>query len=150
MNLVHARIEGSRVAFGDYSVPMPPHGPTDRQGDVVLGVRPSAFAEAGAAQLPTIQVEVSLVEELGSEAHILFNVRAEAVTSDDALAAVGEAGEPLGTSLLLAEEGGIQFTAIVGASTEVKPGSRVSLSIDPRQFHFFDPVTGSSLVNRGD
>jgi multiple sugar transport system ATP-binding protein len=150
MNLVHARIEGSRVVFGGYSVPMPPDGPSDWQGEVVLGVRPSAFAEAGAAQLPTLQVEVSLVEELGSEAHIMFNVRADPVTSDDALAAVGEAGEALGTSLLLADEGGIQFTAIVDSSTEVTPGSRVNLSVDPREFHFFDPVTGSSLANRGN
>jgi multiple sugar transport system ATP-binding protein len=149
MNMVHASIEGSSVVFGGHSLPMPAHGPSDWQGDVVLGVRPSAFTEAGGIELPTMQVEVAMVEELGSEAHLMFNVRAAAVTSDEALAATSEAGEPLGTSLLLAGEGATQFTAIVDSSTEATVGSRVTLRVDPRQFHFFDPATGRSLGNRG-
>jgi multiple sugar transport system ATP-binding protein len=146
MNMVHASIQGSRVVFGGHSLPMPEHAPSHLQGDVVLGIRPSAFFETDDRDLPSMPVEVALVEELGSEAHLLFNVRAPRVTSDDALAASSEAGDALGPSLLLTEEGSTQFTAAVDSTTTATVGSRVNLAVDPQEFHFFDPTTGSSLL----
>jgi len=146
MNLVHATIDGSRVMFGDHSLPMPEHAPSHLHGEVVLGIRPSAFSESGDTDLPSMQVEVTLVEELGSEAHLLFNVRAPAVTSEEALAASSEAGDAVGPSLLLTDEGSTQFTAAVDSSTTATVGGRVTLTVDPQQFHFFDPTTGSSLL----
>jgi multiple sugar transport system ATP-binding protein len=148
MNMVHAAIDHGRVLFGGHSLPLPPHAPADRQGDVVLGVRPSAFTEVGAAGLPTMEVDVSMVEELGSEVHLLFPVKAPAVTSDEALAATSDSGDRSGASPLLADEGSTQFTAIVDANTTATSGSRVSLCVDPAEFYFFDPVTGLSLGNR--
>jgi multiple sugar transport system ATP-binding protein len=149
MNMVHASIEGSRVVFGGHSLPMPEHAPSGLQGEVVLGIRPSAFSETHDRDLPSMQIEVALVEELGSEAHLLFNVRAPRVTSDDALAASSESGDALGPSLLLTEEGSTQFTAAVDATTTATIGSRVNLAVDPQEFHFFDPATGSSLLTDG-
>jgi multiple sugar transport system ATP-binding protein len=146
MNMVHASIEGSRVVFGGHSLPMPDHAPSYLHGDVVLGIRPSAFSQSDDRDLPSMQVEVALVEELGSEAHLRFNVRAPAVTSDEALAASSEAGDALGPSLLLTEEGSTQFTAAVDSSTMATVGSQVNLAVDPEEFHFFDPTTGSSLL----
>jgi multiple sugar transport system ATP-binding protein len=146
MNLVHATIDGSRVVFGGHALPMPEHVRSQLHGDVVLGIRPSAFSESDDSGLPSMQVEVALVEELGSEAHLRFNVQAPAVTSDEALAASSEAGDPLGPSLLLTDEGSTQFTAAVDSSTTATVGSRVNLVVDPREFHFFDPTTGSSLL----
>jgi multiple sugar transport system ATP-binding protein len=147
MNMVHAAIEDGRVVFGGYSFPLPSHAPADRQGDVVLGVRPSAFAEVRAAGLPTMEVDVSMVEELGSEVHLLFPVKAPAVTSDEALAATSESGDRSGASPLLADEGSTQFTAIVDANTKATAGSRVCLCVDPAEFYFFDPATGLSLAD---
>jgi multiple sugar transport system ATP-binding protein len=146
MNMVHASIEGSQVVFGGHSLPMPRHAPSDLQGEVVLGIRPTAFSESADGGLPSMHVEVALVEELGSEAHLRFNVRAPAVTSDEALAASSEAGDALGPSLLLTEEGSTQFTAAVDSNTKATVGSRVNLTVDPQKFHFFDPTTGSSLL----
>jgi multiple sugar transport system ATP-binding protein len=146
MNMVHASIEGSQVVFGGHSLPMPGHAPSDLQGEVVLGIRPTAFSESADGGLPSMHVEVALVEELGSEAHLRFNVRAPAVTSDEALAASSEAGDALGPSLLLTEEGSTQFTAAVDSNTKATVGSRVNLTVDPQKFHFFDPTTGSSLL----
>jgi multiple sugar transport system ATP-binding protein len=148
MNMVHASIEGSRVVFGGYSLPMPEHAPAHLHGEVVLGIRPSAFSETDDRDLPSMRVEVALVEELGSEAHLLFNVRAPRVTSDDALAASSEAGDALDPSLLLTEEGSTQFTAAVESTTSATVGSRVNLAVDPHEFHFFDPTTGSSLLTQ--
>jgi multiple sugar transport system ATP-binding protein len=134
------------VVFGGHALPMPEHAPSGLQGDVVLGIRPSAFSESEAVDLPSMQVEVALVEELGPEAHLLFNVRAPRVTSEDVLAASSEAGDALGPSLLLTDEDSTQFTAAVDSATKATAGSRVSLTVDPREFHFFDPTTGSSLL----
>jgi multiple sugar transport system ATP-binding protein len=146
MNMVHASIEGSRVVFGDHSLPVPDNAPSHLSGEVVLGIRPSAFSESGDTDLPSMEVEVALVEELGSEAHLLFNVRARGLTSDEALAASSEAGDAVGPSLLLADEGSTQFTAAVDSSTTATVGDRVKLTVDPHEFHFFDPATGRSLL----
>jgi ABC-type sugar transport system ATPase subunit len=93
-----------------------------------------------------MQVHVTLVEELGSEAHLLFNVRAPRVTSDDLLAVSSDSGDSVGPSLLLTDEDSTQFTAAVDPSTKATVGSRVRLAVDPREFHFFDPTTGSSML----
>src|SRR5207302_1574231 len=89
MNLVEARLAGDSVSFGGFSIPL------DRsrrprfaeEGRVVLGVRPEAlediqFAERG---LPNIEVDVEVLEELGSDAHVFFSVEAEQVVIEDAL-----------------------------------------------------------------
>src|SRR4051812_36932910 len=64
MNLVEATVEGNEVAFGQYRVPLA----TSREpGRVVLGIRPESFEDAAFAPgLPTLDVSVEVVEELGS------------------------------------------------------------------------------------
>ena len=65
MNLVGARVEGDRVAFAGFSLPLVSRVPA---GDVVLGLRPSAFELDGPRtdpELPRIGVVAELVEELG-------------------------------------------------------------------------------------
>jgi multiple sugar transport system ATP-binding protein len=147
MNIVQASIDGDRVVLGGHSMPLPDHAPK-WQGDVVLGVRPSAFTEDRTAGRATMEVDVRMVEELGSEARLLFNLDAAPVSSDEALAAARELGDSSGSSPLLAGEGSTQFTAIVDANTTAALGSRVTLCVDPREFYFFDPATGLCLDNR--
>ena len=38
------------------------------------------------------------------------------------------------------------FTARIDPRTSGKPGARIELAVDPERFHFFDPVTGESLI----
>ena len=47
-------------------------------GPVILGIRPETFEDAAFAspELPTIDVEVVVLEELGSDAHVFFRVDA--------------------------------------------------------------------------
>src|SRR6202008_1943088 len=85
MNLVEAAVEHDGVTFAGYSLPLalgrrPAHG-----GDVILRIRPSAFPDAAYAEpgLPTIDVEVPVVEELGAETHAIFYVDAPRVEADD-------------------------------------------------------------------
>jgi hypothetical protein len=85
-----------------------------------------------------IEVTADVVEDLGSEAHVLFSVetptvQVEGVDEDP------EAGAPIP---LVAAEGTSVFTAAVDARCAARPGSGVRLSVNPERFHFFDRDTG--------
>jgi multiple sugar transport system ATP-binding protein len=140
MNLVEARIEGGDVLFGQFRVPLDPaRGPAKRAGDqVVLGIRPEAFEDAELAPraLPTLDVEVTVLEELGSDVHLFFHVDAPPITSE-VLAARDDS--------LLADAKAL-FNARVDPRTRARRGERLRLAVDPARFHFFDPATGSSLL----
>ena len=75
MNLVEAAIDGDEIVFGEFRVRIDPvPRPAAGNGRVVLGVRPESFEDAAFASgdLPTIDVQVSVLEELGSDAHVFF------------------------------------------------------------------------------
>jgi ABC-type sugar transport system ATPase subunit len=148
MNLVLARIEPPNVVFGDHSLRAPEHLLPDHRGDVILGIRPSAFRAGASPDIPELEVEVRMVEELGSEVHLLCTVKAPPVIRDDTAAASGDDAEATEPSHLLAEEGTTPFTAIVGSESTAAVGDRVRLSVDPRAFHFFDSESGAALVTR--
>ena len=142
MNLVEATLDGDEVAFGGYRFPLDPQRrPTRGSRDVVLGVRPECFEDAhfAAAGLPTLETTVEVVEELGSDAHVFFNVDAPPVTAELLEAAEEDQASLLRNELAL-------FTARVDARTSARPGATLRLAIDPARFHFFDPQTGASLT----
>src|SRR5690349_7112550 len=70
MNLVEASYDGELLRFGQYALPV---ARAPRRDRLILGVRPEAFrAPASAGGLPTIDVRVEVVEELGSDTHLFF------------------------------------------------------------------------------
>ena len=71
---------------------------------VVLGIRPEAFEDAAFARgdLPTLEARVGVVEELGSDAHVFFEVEAQRITAESLEATVDEA------TLLRRGEGAVQ------------------------------------------
>ena len=133
MNLVEATIDGDQVTFGQYRVPLAsPRSP----GKVVLGIRPESFEDAAFAPgLPTLEVAVEVVEELGSDAHVFFHVDAPPVTAE-VLEARDESILPGNKAL---------FTARVDERTTAQVGGRLDLAVDPARFHFFDPDSGDRL-----
>jgi multiple sugar transport system ATP-binding protein len=141
MNLVEATIEDDKVVFGQFRVPLDParrlaSAPLRR---VVLGIRPEAFtaAEQASDSLPRLQVDVEVVEELGSDAHVFFPVDAPSITSE-----ILEASDDQAT--LLADAKAL-FNARVSPGAAAAVGRRLSLAVDPARFHFFDASTGASL-----
>jgi len=150
MNLVEARLTDGTVSFGSYSLPVPRgvdlSGHTGEGGTVVLGIRPSDFEDADVwnSDLPTIEARVDVIEELGSEVHVLFTVDAPPVITEDTLAAsTAEEGEEIIS--LIAAEGKSSFTATVDAGTAARPGRSVRLSVDPRRLYFFNKETGLAV-----
>jgi multiple sugar transport system ATP-binding protein len=139
MNLVEARLDADEVVVGSHRLPLDRvRRPPRRYGRVVLGIRPEAFEPAELARpgLPTLEATVTVLEELGADAHIFFPV--DAAPARDAKAAAGQA-EPL-------EGEGTLFTARVEPHTTARVGDRVRLAVDPARFHFFDLETGRSLL----
>jgi multiple sugar transport system ATP-binding protein len=141
MNLVEATVESDTIVFGQFRIPLfparrPPHGVTE----VVLGIRPEVFDDAGFSQkqLPRIEVTVDVLEELGSDSHVLFHVAAPRVTIETRDAANDEA-------TILAESDSL-FTARVDPATKARAGQSLALAVDPAKFHFFDVRTGESLL----
>jgi multiple sugar transport system ATP-binding protein len=145
MNLVEATIEGDEVVFGQFRLPLHPLRRPARgsQTRVVLGIRPEAFGDARLASgaAPRLEVVVEVIEELGSDAHVFFQVEAPPITSETL-----EASDDQAT--LLADERAL-FTARVPPGTVVRVGESVPLTVDPARFHFFDSSTGESLLARG-
>jgi multiple sugar transport system ATP-binding protein len=141
MNLLEATLDDREVVAGDLRIRLdadrlPAEPPSQR---MALGIRPEAFedAEFASSGLPTIDVEVAVLEELGSDAYVFFQstakrVRPELLQLEDDAA--------------LVQDIGALVCARVDPRTRAQVGSRIRLTIDPRRFHFFDLATGRSLL----
>jgi len=130
--------------FGQFRIPLDwtrrPAAPAS--GRVVVGIRPEAFEDAAFApsSLPTVDVEVVVLEELGADAHVFFRVDATRI-------AVGtpEEEEDEGAELVGEDEASL-LNARVDPRTAARVGASLRLAVDPARFHFFDPDTGLSLL----
>jgi multiple sugar transport system ATP-binding protein len=143
MNLVDARIDGDEVAFGEFRVALEPTRRPQAPGRVVLGIRPETFEDAAFAplELPTMDVEVVVREDLGADAHVFFRVDARRVATE-----VTE-GEAAGAPDLVTDRGAL-LNARVDPRTSGRVGGSLRLAVDPARFHFFDPASGASLLGR--
>jgi multiple sugar transport system ATP-binding protein len=140
MNLVEARLEGDDVVFGQFRVPLAPgrRPAPGSAGRVVLGIRPESFEDAAFREdAPAIEVRVAVLEEIGSDAYVFFQVDAPKITSE-VLEATDQNALLLDTTAL--------FTARIDPRTRARPGDTLRLALDPSRFHFFDAQTGARLV----
>jgi multiple sugar transport system ATP-binding protein len=147
MNLVNARIEGETLVLGSIRFPVDRERRPAGSGDTVIaGIRPEAFEDAAFASrdLPTIEVEVEVLESIGSDAYVFFRVDAEPVIVEDALSD----DEDEDGSLLAEENPQALFAARVDARTKAKVGERITLAVDPSRVYYFSPETGESLIAR--
>jgi multiple sugar transport system ATP-binding protein len=147
MNLVEARLAGDTLSFGGFSIPLDrtrrPRFAED--GRVIVGIRPETFEDVkfAASGLPQIEVQVEVLEELGSDAHVFFSVEAEQVVIEDAL--VDDPEDE--ATILAAEKDRTLLIARVDARTDAVVGGTVRLAVDPSRLYFFSPETGQSLLN---
>jgi multiple sugar transport system ATP-binding protein len=149
MNLVRAQVHDGTIAFADHVLSLAEHHRPRAEGAVILGIRPSDFEDAAIARetgLPQIDVVVDVVEELGTELHLIFATAAPPVVSDEvAAAAEPDEADPH----LLVDDGSSarsSFTAQVDPASRARPGEPIRLTVDNRAFHFFDVTTGRRLA----
>ena len=139
MNLVEAQLDGDAVVLGSTRIVLAPEHRPDRAGAVVLGIRPESFQDAAFADpaLPQLEAEIAVVEDLGSDAHVIFPLDAVPVETEDLHRKEEE------TALLGAA--GAVFTARVDSRTSARPGLPLRLAVDPAGFYWFDRETGAAL-----
>jgi len=143
MNFASAQIAGGEVRFAGFAVALPAGSPlagADRK--VILGVRPTAFAPAGAAGWAQLAVTPAVVEELGDERYVLFDLDAPRVDTDATRAAVSSR---TADELLLPDETRARFTARLPADLALPATGPLTVSMDPHRLYFFDPDTGAAL-----
>jgi multiple sugar transport system ATP-binding protein len=140
MNLVHAEVDGDHVEFAGYRIPLDRDRRPAGRGRLVVGIRPEAFEDAAFADasLPQIEVTPSVLEELGSDIHVIFPVDAPPVELED----VREAAED--EALLVADT--TLLNARVDARSRVRAGEPLRLALDPARLHFFDAATGENMT----
>ena len=145
MNLGQTSVGSSSIGLGSYTIPLDrEHRPRfATPGSAIVGVRPefehSEFAPSG---LPQIEVRVEVLEELGSDAYVFFEVDTEPIVVEEAVSVDGdEDGQ------LLAERKRALFAARVDARTRAKVGDTIRLTVDPSRLYFFSPETGESLLS---
>jgi multiple sugar transport system ATP-binding protein len=145
MNLVDAQIDGDQVRFAGYSLALPSGSPlVGRNREVILGIRPTDFDHAATAQadFPRIAVHADIVEDLGSESHVIFSVDAPTLSAEAVRAATEVTS---GEGMLFVDDQRAVFTACLDARGSVTSGSTTELAVDNRRFHYFDPSTGLTL-----
>jgi multiple sugar transport system ATP-binding protein len=137
MNVVEARLDGDELEFGGLRIPLGrSNRPAVRDDRVILGIRPESFQDAAFADgsLPQIDVQVAVLEELGSDSYVVFPVAAPPVRVEE-----------IKRAQLIADVG-TTFTARVSPETAARPTERLRLAVNPDRFHFFDRETGTSLA----
>ena len=135
MNLVDAGVEGDDIVFGQFRVHLDAARPAARCRARNLGIRPEAFESGALAVRPRIVVAVDVLEELGSDAFVVFRVGAPRISV--------ETRDTDDEEILLAEDDS-RFTARVQPGDGRARRSPLELAVDPAA-HFFDPRTGTRL-----
>lgn len=151
MNFVYATVSPSgksfKIKIGDVELKTPtaPEALADFQDkEIVLGIRPEAFEDsvyAGKEFTEDFPVEITLLEQLGSDSYIHFYkdikpVQTEAI--EEILADEGEDISVLGTET--------KFIARINPNATVEEGQKINLKIDPTKLHYFDPETGLAIT----
>jgi multiple sugar transport system ATP-binding protein len=143
MNFVQANVREGKVSFIGIEIPVPEDSSlltADRQ--VILGIRPTGFIPGSSSGWPELTVVPAIVEELGDERHVIFDVDAPRVDTDATRAAVD--AETADDALLLPDVRA-RFTVRVPADVPVSVGEPFTISIHPDRLYFFDPESGAAL-----
>ena len=151
MNFVYALTkltkDGTEITFGDSTIisKNAPENLKDFEGkEIVLGIRPEAFEDSLFASSnegnETIKINVTLLEQLGSDTYIHFfkdikPVQTKAI--EEILADEGEDLSVLGNQT--------KFIARINPNSTVSEGEKINLYIDASKLHFFDPETGLAI-----
>jgi multiple sugar transport system ATP-binding protein len=153
MNFLPGRLEGEVVKTPIGDVPL---SDRVRQGiqsagsgrEVIVGMRPEHFEDAAVEQEEhadrmKFRTKVDVVESMGSELYIYFDVETEGElhTAD-----LDELAADAGMEDLPSHGDAQQIVARLSAESRATPGSEVELSLDTTQIKLFDAGSGRSLT----
>ena len=113
--------------------------------EIILGIRPEAFEDprfqsTKKSNREELQVEVSLFEQLGSDAYIHFFKDIQPVQTEAIEEILEDEGEDI--SLLGAQT---KFIARVNPNVIAQEGDKMTLFVNSEKFHYFETDTGKSI-----
>jgi multiple sugar transport system ATP-binding protein len=131
MNTIDAEVRDGAVHFGAVSIALDPAFAPERDGPVILGIRPNDLEHdvLTTGSDGAIEAEVAVVEDLGYETHLAFTLERRA-----------------GEERLLSGETQRLLSAVVNPRVPVRRGDRVRLAVDANRLYFFDPETNQNLA----
>ena len=148
MNLVRGRLEadgdGLAVWLGAHRIRLPEARPAlhGRAGeDVIVGIRPEALDHSRHEAGEPLELRVALIESLGSDTLVQLEVEAAGVIAPDVEIELAAQGIESGPATALAERATTLITARLPPHTRAVPGRVLTVRVDPRGLHFFDPET---------
>jgi multiple sugar transport system ATP-binding protein len=153
MNFVPGRIEGDtlKLPFGDTPLPDKIRSALQAGGggggarDVIAGIRPEHFEDAaiepaGDGRMK-FSAKIDVVESMGSEIYVYFDIQGEALESDQ----IAELAQDAGMEDLPA--GSAQHVvARLDSASKASAGQEAELTLDTNEIKLFDPEGGRSLT----
>ena len=112
--------------------------------NLLAGIRPEHFEDAalvGEADGPTFEVEVVLLESMGSELYAYFDVDSEGASSEQLEELAADTGAEVGGG----DSGSTQVVARLDAASKAARGEKITLWLDPARIHLFDLDSGERL-----
>jgi multiple sugar transport system ATP-binding protein len=170
MNFIVARLEkangGHEVVFGNTRLPLTQEelGRARERGydaesytgkDVILGIRPEHIEDAGTEAAEgiggsdgsnTVEVEPQVIESMGSEKYLYFEVGGDQAAHLDSVGDMTDdetSGDEDGGGS--ADESGDMMVARVAAESTAKEGQQMRLVIDSSKVQLFDPETEKAI-----
>ena len=140
--------KNTNIKFGDNIIKVSdaPEALNNFEGkEIVVGIRTEAFENSVYANekefSEQVSIEVSLLEQLGSDTYIHFYkdikpVQTEAI--EEILADDGEDISVLGNET--------KFIARINPNSTVEEGQKINLALDPTKLHYFDPDSGLAIT----
>ncbi len=141
MNFIGGQLVGGRFDFGigTLAVNRQVKGATGR---LVAGIRPESFfvADSGTPDDQVVEAQVDLVEQLGSDAYIHFELDVPPTITPDIRELLADQGEDASA---IGER--TKMVARVDPHRAPRAGERVRLRIETSKMHFFDEDGGAAL-----
>jgi multiple sugar transport system ATP-binding protein len=155
MNFLPGRLEGDmvRMPIGDAQLPDHVRSNLQREGgqgarDVIVGVRPEHFEDAAIAPEGPDQLrfrtKVDVVESMGSELYVYFDIAAPEVELDQ----LSDLAKDAGMEDLPSHGGGQQVVARLSAESKAAPGEELELTLELTNMKLFATDTGKSMTEK--
>jgi multiple sugar transport system ATP-binding protein len=164
MNFVSSKLEesdgGLKITIGSQPVSIPQEVVSNRPAlkgfvnkEVIVGIRPQDFEDAALEQdSPTearIRARVDLLEALGTESLVHFDVDAPVVVTEEMKELAADVGgEEVEKLEERAKEGRNEFVAQLDPRSKAGEGRDIELSLDTDRLHFFDPDSGRGIYDQ--